>query len=717
MKIIADTSKDTLSSAKVESTNFTCEASPQMFQILTDKIYGDPITSLVRELISNAHDSHVQAGTSETPIDVHVPNSLEPVFSVRDYGVSMSEEDIKTVYTVFFRSSKNDSNEQIGGFGLGAKLPFAYTNQFTVTTFLNDTKTVYLACKENGLPVLKKVLSTPSTEPKGVLVEVPVANGDESYFISALRRFSQYSTFNMKYSDMSVYTPRTIATGIQSYVDQFSNNIKIYETPSCNDIFVRLGGVAYEINLCSDLIEEYHIRNAVERHIKGRHTNGCSWDICRLQTGYSMVLDFPVGSLQPTASRETLQLTEKDKRKLVYQIESLRIHLRKFITEQAEQLTTLVKTEYGKTEPHINSLKDWVDFQKKFNKLNRSLCLKSLWSDRFFKEIRGIKREFRFDESISYNTKHFISEDVRNCRVLYDKNGKIKQSQEAEISFSELPYKVYLTKLPISHIVESSLAIKIMNTKNQFCVLQVKQKVDLEKFVAQLKSKIGEEEAYFSFSELPSDFQTYREKKERNSSVKSIRVSKDEKLERYKTEYEKCFNKWGKILFVCEKSDNWMIEALEYFHEEVFVVSTKRDLEYVAKNPEVFEQLTAQHPIFTQHKQEIIKSYVSSILFGSYTPRMFVGKYKDKLTNKKIVELYDFYDNGEYNRISRLAKCHCRLFPHSKYTCDGSRALLRLLTPEEVMLFVIENSCYTREIKKILKDKTFNFRSNLLQCG
>ena len=117
MKIITDKSKDTLSSAQVESTSFTCEASPQMFQILTDKIYKDPISSLVRELISNAHDSHVQAGTLSTPIDIHVPSELEPVFSVRDYGVSMSEEDIKTVYTVFFRSSKNDNDDQVGGFG------------------------------------------------------------------------------------------------------------------------------------------------------------------------------------------------------------------------------------------------------------------------------------------------------------------------------------------------------------------------------------------------------------------------------------------------------------------------------------------------------------------------------------------------------------------------------------------------------------------------
>lgn len=696
MKIITDKSKDTLSSAQVESTSFTCEASPQMFQILTDKIYKDPISSLVRELISNAHDSHVQAGTLSTPIDIHVPNELEPVFSVRDYGVSMSEEDIKTVYTVFFRSSKNDNDDQVGGFGLGAKLPFAYTDQFTITTFLNGTKTVYLACKENGLPVLKKVLTTPSNEKRGVLVEVPVSNGDERYFISALKEFSHYSTFNMKYSDMNTYTPRTIVADIQKYVDMFDCNTKVYEAPDCQEIIIRLGGVSYEITVSENLVDSWGLRRNIERHIERRHTKVC-WDLCNVRRGYALVLDYPVGSLQPTASRESLQLTEKNKREIVYRIEALRIRLNKYINEQGKAIST--QDEEYHNRRHLNSLKSWIGFQRTFVKMDRVLSLKSLYKEYFF---YNNKKSYKFGESVSFDTESFINDDVRNCRVLYYKNERIRQSKVANVGFQS-EYQVYLTKLPISHIAESNLSQELQDTNRTFCVIQLKQRVDINDFLAELKDRLGEESDYFSFSELPDDFVTFREKKVKNTSTQR-KISKNEKLERYKTQYGNCIEKWGKILFVDTSGDSYLSSALECLGEEFLEVTYKRDLEFVEKHPEVFERVTINHPVLTSHKKEIVNSYVVNFLFSSNcSARIFVRKYGDKLSNKRLVELFKFYENGNSRRINKLSACHPRMFPACKceYDYSKSRGCFKFLTAEEMLLYLLEDtySYYSYDFK------------------
>lgn len=66
--------------------------------ILRDSLYSDKILAPIREYSTNAMDAHVESGQPKRPILVKLPNLILPVFSVRDYGLGMSEERIWQVF-------------------------------------------------------------------------------------------------------------------------------------------------------------------------------------------------------------------------------------------------------------------------------------------------------------------------------------------------------------------------------------------------------------------------------------------------------------------------------------------------------------------------------------------------------------------------------------------------------------------------------------------
>ena len=126
-----------------EIGEFRIRNSAKAFSILSSGLYANKIRAIIRELSCNAVDSHIAAGKAATPFDVHLPNSLEPHFSIRDYGTGLDHEQVKNIYTTYFESTKTDSNAYIGALGLGSKSPFSYTDNFTVTAVKNGRKGIY----------------------------------------------------------------------------------------------------------------------------------------------------------------------------------------------------------------------------------------------------------------------------------------------------------------------------------------------------------------------------------------------------------------------------------------------------------------------------------------------------------------------------------------------------------------------------------------------
>lgn len=160
----------------LQSQAFQVGDPSMLFNILADKIYTDKIRAVVREICCNALDAH--RGIDQ-PFFVSLPTQLDPTFSVRDFGSALSEEDVLGLYTTFFSSTKRDDDGQIGGFGLGSKSPFAYTDAFTVVSIQDGVKKTYAAFRDgNRVPQITLTSTNRTDEPQGLEVKVPVLRSD-----------------------------------------------------------------------------------------------------------------------------------------------------------------------------------------------------------------------------------------------------------------------------------------------------------------------------------------------------------------------------------------------------------------------------------------------------------------------------------------------------------------------------------------------------------
>ncbi len=92
--------------------------------LLTSNLYSNPFESFLRETISNAYDSHIEANTDQ-PIIMIIECKTGYTYSdyntynisIRDYGVGISPERFQKIYTNIGSSTKRESNDYIGGWG------------------------------------------------------------------------------------------------------------------------------------------------------------------------------------------------------------------------------------------------------------------------------------------------------------------------------------------------------------------------------------------------------------------------------------------------------------------------------------------------------------------------------------------------------------------------------------------------------------------------
>lgn len=157
-------------------------ASGLLIQRLTE-LYEKPVEAAVRETVSNALDAVAVSHSGEEPVvEITTPTALSPVFEVKDNGVGMTYEDIKNVYAKYGSSTKSEDFEQIGAYGLGAKSPLAYGNEFTVTSVKDGEKSIIIVAREDFTNYIKVVDVTKTDEPSGTTVSIPVKSSDINEF-------------------------------------------------------------------------------------------------------------------------------------------------------------------------------------------------------------------------------------------------------------------------------------------------------------------------------------------------------------------------------------------------------------------------------------------------------------------------------------------------------------------------------------------------------
>ena len=166
---------------------------------ILSKLYAYPIRTLVQEYICNGRDAMREASTwAKLPIEITVPNTLDPVFKVRDFGVGISPDRMENIFVNYGSSTKRNTNAQTGGFGIGAKSAFSYTDSFTVTSYFNGTKYLYVAHLGDSGGV--NLISTERTsEANGVEISIGVKPKDIVEFRNAVQRCVRFWSEPIKF--------------------------------------------------------------------------------------------------------------------------------------------------------------------------------------------------------------------------------------------------------------------------------------------------------------------------------------------------------------------------------------------------------------------------------------------------------------------------------------------------------------------------------------
>jgi len=167
---------------------------PEIYDILSNRLYRDPILAPVRELWLNAIDSHIANGNLDTPFLVVLPTYDNPVFRMRDYGLGLSWHDMDGLYSTYGMSNKTHSDEFTGCMGIGSKSPFAYVDSFVAMSYFNGNKYIFAPTKDNrGKPFQNFVGTEATDEPNGLDVSFAVKKEDIDEFREAAAKVCRYS--------------------------------------------------------------------------------------------------------------------------------------------------------------------------------------------------------------------------------------------------------------------------------------------------------------------------------------------------------------------------------------------------------------------------------------------------------------------------------------------------------------------------------------------
>src|ERR1051326_3797040 len=175
MRYVESQSQSDTALASKNSIDFKIGDISKIIEILRNKMYSNPIQTLVQEYLANARDACRETGNPR--IDVWLPTHDDPTLRIRDYGPGINSERMLNNFTQYGSSTKTRTNAQNGGFGLGSKLAWAYTDQFSILTYIDGTLTEYLAhINGNKNGTLDLVSESSASEPNGTVIRVPVEN-------------------------------------------------------------------------------------------------------------------------------------------------------------------------------------------------------------------------------------------------------------------------------------------------------------------------------------------------------------------------------------------------------------------------------------------------------------------------------------------------------------------------------------------------------------
>jgi len=294
-----------------------------VFDIMFSQMYRDPIGSIIREITSNCFDSHIEAGVNDAVVITIDEDDGGGFISFKDVGIGISPDRMRSVYAKPATSTKRDSNDFIGYWGLGSKSPLAYVEEgFEVITVSEGMKYEYMVHKGTSAPQITLITSEETTEHNGTIVKI--------YF----KRNSDKAEFDKKLESQLRYFDNVYVIGS----NHFNNEYKLYEG---NTFKFRNDCARVDLHICI-----------------GKVTYPIDWEkLGEQRITLPFALKFNIGDLPVTPERESIKYTSIKRENDEY------VDTRDVIKAKIQEFKEEIQDMIGREPIYHNNIFDFIEAQ------------------------------------------------------------------------------------------------------------------------------------------------------------------------------------------------------------------------------------------------------------------------------------------------------------------------------------------------------------------
>lgn len=251
--------------------------------LLTSNLYSKPFESFLRETIANAYDSHLEAGTDKNIILLfESKDEYSYTVSIRDYGTGVSPERFEKIYRNIGSSTKRESNDFIGMFGIGRFSALSCADTANITSYYNGKKYSYIMYKNGNSLNIDKLSEVEGDYPNGL--EVSIQTKQNSYYDwnTTINQLCLFDKLYIACKGECCFRLRVAAENFNNRkVRNYNNTFSTCDILSSSRLYYRVGNILYEADS-----EHTYI-----------NTKG-------------LIINIPIGTVDITPSRENLQYTE-----------------------------------------------------------------------------------------------------------------------------------------------------------------------------------------------------------------------------------------------------------------------------------------------------------------------------------------------------------------------------------------------------------------------
>lgn len=335
MQIVSE--RKNVSAAGFTSTReFSMKAGAHLMSVLSG-LYSNPAEAMVREYLTNMYDAClplIRAGKMVRPPVLRLPSKLNPTLEFQDFGIGMDFDTVWTVYAEYGNSTKSDTNDEVGGFGLGSKTAFCYNNgsPWNIVATKDGVTNRFMAfVNEKGVPTLTHLSKETTHLPNGVTVSIPIRSVDSNAVVEAAMEYLPFFPMDIVVQNLEGGLPDKPSYVVAANDGSWGIVNRGKDKYRDRGLTVVMGNVPYK----TTMFEVFGIGH---------------WDTSKLTEGGRLMASndvhiyVPIGSVDIVPSRDSLKMTDRTRKTINEFAAKMFLELPMVV----EQMVNTAKTKWEK---------------------------------------------------------------------------------------------------------------------------------------------------------------------------------------------------------------------------------------------------------------------------------------------------------------------------------------------------------------------------------